>query len=124
KQLIIINNSRQPVTCDCNWSLTLPQPIAGAKQISLVTGEQGRIPLRFELPAALARGRYELSATVRFSNGEAQADSFFVDIVGPAAVLSIKSNIAVFDPKGETAGLLTRAAVPFQSVQADTDLGA
>ncbi len=32
KQLIVINNSRQTVTCDCRWSLGLPQAVAGAPE--------------------------------------------------------------------------------------------
>ena len=63
KQLIVINNSRETVSCDCEWSLGLPQPVAGSKKLSVRTGEQERIPLRFELPAALAAGTYELTAT-------------------------------------------------------------
>ena len=62
KQLILINNSRETVSCDCEWSLGLPQPVAGSKKLTLPTGEQERIPLRFELPAALPAGAYELTA--------------------------------------------------------------
>src|SRR5207248_1037328 len=31
-QLIIINNSRQTVTCACEWSLDLPQPVGGSSK--------------------------------------------------------------------------------------------
>ena len=51
KQLIIINNSpRRPVTCDCQWSLDLPDAVTGGKKVNVATGEQERIPLQFELP--------------------------------------------------------------------------
>ena len=55
KQLIVINNCRQTVSCDCSWSLDLPQTAAGSKTLSVPTGQQVRIPLRFPLPAGLWR---------------------------------------------------------------------
>ena len=106
KQLIIINNSREPVTCDCAWSLSLPHPLGGAKQIAVGIGEQGRIPLRFELPAELAPGPYELTATVKFSAGESQQDSFAVNVMPLPRALPYRSRIALFDPRGETGRLL------------------
>src|SRR5439155_18833756 len=81
KQLIVINNSRETVTCECTWSLGLPRPAAGGKKVSVRTGEQERIPLRFELPATLAAGTYELSATARFGSGETQKDSFSIHVL-------------------------------------------
>src|SRR5262249_8314065 len=73
KQLILINNSRVTVSCECSWSLALPEKaIAGSKKVSLRTGNQERIRLCFELPATLAVGSYKLAATVHFSNGQTQ----------------------------------------------------
>ena len=122
KQLIVINNSRQTVSCDCEWSLALPKPAAGGKKLSLPTGEQERIPLRFELPAALQAGAYELTANVRFSNGETQKDAFTIHVLPPAADPSIDAKIALFDPKGETGKLLASLNVRFQKVEANADL--
>ena len=59
----------------------LPRPAAGSKRISVRTGQQERVPLRFDLPATLAAGDYELAATVRFGNGEVQKDSFAVNVL-------------------------------------------
>ena len=47
----------------------------------VATGQQRRIPLHFALPETLAPGQYELSATVKFSNGEVQKDSFTIDVL-------------------------------------------
>ncbi len=122
KQLIVINNSRQTVTCDYRWSLALPQALTGAKQITIATGQQERIPLRMELPATLAPGKYELTATFRFSSGETQADTFTLDMQPrPDPALAV-GKLAVFDPKGETTKLLTAMGVTGQAVQATTDL--
>src|SRR5205085_9953588 len=81
KQLIISNNSRETVSCECERTLGLPQPASGSKKLSVRTREHERIPLRFELPATLAAGAYELNAAVRFGNLEMQKDSFSVNIL-------------------------------------------
>ena len=114
KQIVVINNSREPVTCDCEWTLSLPQPATGAKRVAVATGQQERIPLRFELPQALKAGRYELRASFKFSSGVTQADVFFIDVLEPAAQSSfaaLSATTALFDPKGETRALLERAGI-------------
>jgi hypothetical protein len=122
KQIIIINNSRETVACDCTWSFGLPQAVGGAKKVSVPTGEQQHIPLRFDLAATLAPGRYELRATVKFAGGETQVDSFDVHLLPPATPLKPTGEIAVFDPKGETGKWLTGLHVPYQKVEANADL--
>jgi hypothetical protein len=122
KQLIVINNSRETVTADCRWSLALPQAVADVKQVSIATGQQERVPLRFKLPDSLAPGKYDLSASVDFGDGDVQKDTFTVDVLPPPAAERVAARIAIFDPKGETAALLTRIEVPSQPVQPGTDL--
>ncbi len=122
KQLIVINNSRETVTADCSWSLTLPQAMEGQQKVTVAAGQQERIPLRFELPAGLAPGKYELSATARFSTGESQGDSFVAQVMPRPAPVDVKAKIALFDPKGETAKLLGGMGVACQSVEAKADL--
>jgi beta-galactosidase/beta-glucuronidase len=122
KQLIVINNSRETVSCECAWTLALPKELAGGKQISVCTGDQERIPLRFELPDELAPGKYELRATVRFGNGETQKDTFTLHILPRAADGMPDLKIALFDPNLDTAKHLTIRGVRFNLVKADTDL--
>ncbi len=124
KQLIIINNSRQTVTCDCEWTFGLPQPVGGSKRVTVATGELERIPLRFELPASLAAGRYALEATAKFSSGETQEDSFAVDVLPQPDPVHLHGRIALFDPVGETAELLKGMDIPCEPVDAQADLSA
>ncbi len=124
KQLIVINNLREAVTCDCEWSLGLPQPVAGRSKVTVPTGGQERIPLRFELPAGLEPGTYELKATARFSSGEAQEDSLSVDVMPRPEPPRADARIALFDPKGETAKLLDGMGVRYGVVDASADLSA
>jgi len=125
KQLIVINNCRETVTCDCRWTLGLPQPVAGRRTITLPTGEQERIPLTFELPTELPPGEYTLSATFDFSNGEKQEDSFEIHVLTPPHPVRTDRKIALFDPKGETSAMLSNMGVPFDRVnETNADLDA
>ena len=122
KQLIVINNSRETVSCECAWSLNLPKPIAGKKKTIVRTGEQERIPLRFDLPAVLAPGSYQLDATYKFDKGETQKDSFSIHVLPRPVKPPQTARIALLDPKGETGRLLTSLKVRFQPVTADAEL--
>src|SRR5262249_61960453 len=124
-----INNSRQTVTAECEWSLALPKPATGSKKVSVPTGEQERIPLRFDLPATLAPGKYEIAATINFSNKEVQKDSFSINVLPrlPSPLVGEGkgeggAKIALFDPKGETGKQLSALKVPYKHVEADADL--
>jgi beta-galactosidase len=120
KQIIVLNNSRETVTCDCEWSLGT---LAGREHLRVPTGQQGRVPLRLELPATMAPGRHEMVASFQFSTGETQDDSFAIDVL-PGSSPSTKpdARIALFDPKGETRSLLASMGVVTQPVDADADL--
>lgn len=122
KQLILINNSRETVTAQCQWSFNLPQPIRGSQQATIATGQQQRIPLRLVLPPQLGPGNYEITAEIAFSNGEVQKDTFAIHVVRPRVALPVAARIAVFDPKGETTQLLRDLRLPAQPVKADADL--
>ncbi|HLK61201.1 MAG TPA: hypothetical protein VKU00_31860, partial [Chthonomonadaceae bacterium] len=127
KQLILINNSRRSVECECSWTSNLPQSASGSQKVSLSTGEQARIPLRFSLDPLLVQvgsrpGRYELTATVRFSTGETQSDTFPIHILPSFLQRHTIANIALFDPNGETARLLDGMGVHYHSVEANADL--
>jgi hypothetical protein len=124
KQLIVINNSRQTVECEGEWSFALPKAVLGSQKLSVKTGEQKRVPLRFALPETLTPGRYELNARVRFSNAETQTDSFVVQVLPRPRALHVSGKTALFDPKGETSGLLNKMGVRFQAVDATADLSA
>jgi hypothetical protein len=122
KQLIVINNSRESVTCDARWSIGLPVAVAGGKRITVPPGQQERIPLRIGLPTTLKSGQYELTATATFSTGEVQQDTFAIGVLPPAPALPAVGKIAVFDPPGETKAMLDALGVRSDSVTAGTDL--
>jgi hypothetical protein len=123
KQLIILNNSREPVSCDASWSLDLPEPVSGTARLTVATGEQGRIPVSLRLPDRLPPARYSLRARFAFGNGEIQEDRFGLDVLlRPGPEPFRRARIALFDPKGKTRALLEALHVPFQSVDAGTDL--
>lgn len=122
KQLIIINNSREAVTCRAGWALDLPQALRGSSTVTVPTGEQAGIPLQLNLPAGLAPGQYELSATFEFDTGEAQADAFAVHVLPPPGPPGPVARVALFDPAGETAAWLEQLGVGFRRVDAVAEL--
>jgi len=124
KQIVLINNSRETVTCDAAWSFGLPNTVSGNKRVTVTTGDQERVPLRLALPEALAPGQYELSAKARFSNGKTQTDSFAIHILPRPRASKMNGRIGLFDPKGETRDLLNQLGVQYQPVDARSDLRA
>jgi hypothetical protein len=117
KQLIIINNSRMDVTCECTWSLNLPDIITGKKTVSQGTGQQVRIPIEFELPASLSPGTYKIDASFDFGNGEIQTDSFEINVLPGHTVSGQAGKTALFDPKGETRKLLDDLGIKYQMIE-------
>ncbi len=145
KQIIVINNSREAVTCDARWSFNLPRTLAGSRRVTVAVGDQIRIPVRLALPKTLAEGRYEIRLTAKFGTGEVQEDQFVIDVlptvasavepgratlprrpegrVGQQVSQILKGKqIALFDPKGETAVLLREMGVTCHPVDANVDL--
>ncbi len=124
KRLIIINNCRETVRAKCEWTFGLPKSITGEKQVTLPTGQQQHITLRFKLPAVLAPGKYELRATFKFDNGQVQTDSFSIDILPSLKAPNVDGKIALFDPKGQTGKLLKGMGIRYRPVEANADLSA
>ncbi len=122
KQIVVINNSREPVVCDCSWSISLPKPTGGQKKVRVETGRQVRVPLRFDLPADLAPGAYRLDMTARFDNAKPQKDSFTIHVLAKPAATALRQKVALFDPKGRTGKLLAAMGVGCRSVAAGADL--
>jgi hypothetical protein len=122
KQLIVINNSRVPVTCDASWSVNLAPAVGGARQVVIPTGDQARVPVHIKLPADAAPGTYQVTANFKFSTGENQDDAFALQVIPrPVPPLPV-SRIALFDPPGQTTKLLARMGVTCQPVAAAADL--
>ena len=122
KQLVIINNSRQTVTCDARWSINFAPPLNGASLVVIPTGDQARVPVPFQLSSSLAPGKYQITASFKFSTGETQDDSFPLQVIPAASPPRLSSKVALFDPPGRTTKLLTELGVSFQPVNATTGL--
>jgi hypothetical protein len=122
KQLIVINNSREAVSCEASWSSDLASAVGGVKQLVVPVGDQARIPVELRLPADVAPGNYQIHAKFKFSTGETQEDSFALQVMPPAPPVQPVSKIALFDPPGETSKLLIDLGVTCRAVDAHTDL--
>lgn len=119
KQIIVINNSRKTISAQCEWAFG---KLTGKSDVTIDTGDQKRVPVRFRLPEDAAPGLYELTAIVRFGNGEVQSDAFKINIVAATKSPVIKGSVALFDPLGQTRAWLVRNSINFQRVDADADL--
>jgi len=124
KQIIVINNSRVPVSCDCSWSLTLPQPIVGQSKVTVETSQQARIPMRFALPAGVQPGEYKLSVNAVFDTSDMQKDEFMIHVLPRKPLPRAEVKVAMFDPKGETTKLLKSMGVYYNTVDAEANLEA
>jgi hypothetical protein len=119
KQIIIINNSRESVTCEVGHTA-----VQGLQRVTVAAGQQERIPIILPIPATMAPGRYELSAWVKFGKGEIQQDTFTYDVMPAPPAVPATGKIAVFDPKDETRTLLKGLGIQGETVEAGTDLSA
>jgi hypothetical protein len=124
KQVIVINNGRVDVACDCTWTLALPKAIGNTQRVNVPVGEQVRVPLNVVLPNDLRPGVYRLSLTAAFDTGESQADHFSLNVLPLPPATKRPAKVALYDPKGETARLLKALGVLAVSVEADADLTA
>ncbi len=127
KQLIVLNDSREPVTVAAKWTFALPTPQSGEGSFELPTGEQKRLPLRFAIPANTPPGRYEIAATADFGGGRTQTDAFAIDVLPappPKRPGLAGRPVALFDPPGRTAKLLDRMGIPYRKVGAGAGLDA
>ena len=108
KQLIVINNSRDTVTCDASWSCDVTPTAGGSQRFIIKTGDQVRSPVQIDVPASAVPGDYHASTRISTSStGETQADSFTLQVVPIAVAPHPASRIALFDPPGQTTKLLT-----------------
>ena len=122
KQIILLNNSRVSIDCDVRWSLNLPQIQSGNQKVSIATGQQQRIPLRFDLPKTLSPGQYELNAKFQFGDGQTQTDCFSIDVLPAPATHQTPGRIAIFDPEGQTQSLLSRLGIRPEPIKPADDL--
>lgn len=122
KQLIIINNSRSDIICECKWSLNLLTETEGNKTVTLGTGIQYSIPLDLNLPVTILPGNYKINAEVKFSNGEKQEDSFEINVLPNVQPVKADSKIALFDPKGETRTILDKTGLQYKDVESESKL--
>ncbi len=117
KQIIVLNNSRRPVSFDCVATLG---GFVNREHSTVETGQQLRIP--FTLPHALPPGTHEMRTSIWFDTRETQHDSLTIHVLPRPPALELRASIALFDPKGETAALLDRVGVKYQAVEAGADL--
>ncbi len=119
KQLILINNSRKTVTFTCTWESPFPLFEGEKQKITVTTGEQRRIPIRFSIPRGTEGKAYTLKGTFLVDGKKVQKDQFVFHVFIKPFVFLPSIKVALFDPKRETESLLK---FPYQRIQATDSL--
>jgi hypothetical protein len=122
KQLIVINNSRTPITADCECQLQGLSTTVITRHVSIAPGQQERVPIRFNVPLSIAPVSYVITASVKFDNGERQNDDFMLEVVPKPRALTQSGRTALYDPKGETTKLLKEIGWRVDLIDADAGL--
>jgi beta-galactosidase len=107
KQIVLINDTRQPQAFTATWTATVGGKEAGRGELrgSLAVSEIRKLPIRFTAPAVAAGGRaggtITLTATIgRFTH----RDAFTFDVFGQERTAG--GEIALIDPDGLTGKML------------------
>jgi len=119
KQFVVINDSRAPLSAECEWKINLPAGASEKKQLKVESGEQTRAPISIRLPEDLKAGEYEISLSAKFDTGETQSDSFAIHVMQKPAKPATTLPISLFDPAGKTKKVLSAMGVAFTEVNAD-----
>ncbi|KPK65870.1 MAG: hypothetical protein AMK73_01720 [Planctomycetes bacterium SM23_32] len=119
KQVIVINDTREPAACTYRWALQ-----GGPKGSGRIEAEPGGIlkeAVSCRLPDDLAPGAYALSLSVTFEDGQTQQDALDVHVL-PAPRAAAGAGIALYDPVGRTRAELEALGIPFTDARATDDL--
>jgi beta-galactosidase len=119
KTVVVINDTRAPLTADCEWKSTLPGAAGAKKQVKIETGEQARLPLKFDLPADAKPGEYEISLSTKFSTGDVQDEKIRIHILPALVKPKLAQPVALFDPAGKTKKMLGDLGVSASEIKAD-----
>ena len=125
KQLVMINNTRQKMSCGSFYGIDLPKrkKVVSFYYVDLETGNTDQIPIQTKLPDNLASGEYDISAGFSFGYPDRvrEEDTFTIHVMPPPEKIPAM-NIALFDPKGETAKLLDEMGVKYRIVKDANEL--
>lgn len=120
KQLVVVNDSRAPVACRYTWKLE--DGPGGAGEVNVGPGDRSLVPISLTVPEASGGVRqYVLSARFELG-GKVQEDRFVLDVAPSGTAFRDQDGIALFDPKGLTAGLLKKLGIRFTLIEAGTSL--
>lgn len=125
KQLVILNDTRQPVTCAYRWSAPALSS-KGEGNIAVNPGEKSLVPLDFKLSED-ARGEIPIEAEFDFGQGRIQRDAIAIHVLPSPKTQAPSARIALLDPAGHSGEILRRLGVKFKQLSPgaqanDTDL--
>ena len=121
KRLVLINDRSLARTAKWSWRLVDAAGAvlsSGNGKSSVAPGARRDETLRLALPAA--PGRFTLKARFLFEGeSDIQEDALALETFAPPTAAAASGKVALYDPKGLTAALLTRLGVPFETISAE-----
>jgi beta-galactosidase len=114
KQAVLINDSRYPQTYSVRWSVSVGQEqlARAVAEGEIEVGGQVRLPIAAALPGAIDGSRVDGRITMEASIGDHRFhDTFDFRVYGELTDAEALPAVAVFDPRGNTAGHLRRLGV-------------
>ncbi|MCL2119744.1 MAG: hypothetical protein FWH27_15110, partial [Planctomycetaceae bacterium] len=123
KQMVMVNNSREEVRAQCSYSSDDLPDWEDRALVSMYfpfeTGEIKQLPMQYKLPNDLVPSTYTLRVNLRSHTEEKgfdmHGDTFTIHVMPPPEKIPAM-NIALFDPKGETAKLLDELGVEYRLI--------
>jgi hypothetical protein len=124
KQIIVINDTRAPLSADCEWKSTVAGVSGEKKHVDVETGEQVRVPFKFSIPENTKPGECEITLAVKYSTGETQEDKFAIQVMARPEKPKPALAVSLFDPAGKTRRVITGSGVACAEVKADAKVAA
>ncbi len=122
KQLVILNDTRVPVSCDYTvWLRKINAPCVRGT-VTVQPGSRAFVPFKTVLPGNLNAGTCELAAEFRFSGENVKSNfdfSLTLNVIRPAD--SVRRAVALYDPKGLTEKQFIRWKIPFRKITRTED---
>jgi len=128
KQIVIINDLRREATFGYSWTASVGAQTVdkGTGTVKVSAGDKAMVPFTFVATAAGLEtralttgdttGKITLTVTLEGKTDETLQDSFDFTVVAPTPPAQTTARIALYDPKGLTAKLLTEAGLRFDPV--------
>lgn len=123
KQLVILNDTRHPISCNYSWSVPSLN-FKGNGKNDVPPGQAALLPIEMTLPETAPSATAALEAVFDFGAGGIQRDATPIHILAKPPEVALRSRVGLWDPKDLTAPALRRLGVKFTQCQPPSEISA